>query len=546
MRDVPQESGQWPASDERRILSDDALLRVTRNPARWRDRLRSYKVLADGSVVGTIGNGRTADFSIPVGHHEIRISLGWAGSNALFLDLAVGDVAQVECEPGGSAMTALFGAFATLRKKGRPWIDLHLVSDYANSPLPPEAASAPPPPCHQRQAPSHVSTNGFSIASLILGIVWGFGLASILALIFGYVAKNEIDKSAGSQRGRTTAIAGIVLGWVGVAILLLFIVVGAFASDKPNRPTTTPTSTVLTTAAAAQAYLGLIDPVNSAADTFATEAGQWTNETTDSQAEHEAQPVISVLQTLERKLLHTGWPTSARQDVKTLASEVSPVVADLGGLTSLDLRDASSWEARFGRDVAVVKAADNVVRHDLGLPAQSAGGAPGRSSVGGTQVGPSNSTSAGSTTSSPASNGGTTSAGSAAQGGSCFGCVTITTVTWGFYSAPGTLTDYQSCIPRNATVASNTQVAGPPVANPTRQFTYRANFTIGCALPDGVEFSVGKVELQGANPPISVISTDPAVPFVVTPQSTQTLAVTFHALDGNYYNGPLVIDVIFD
>ena len=66
-------------------------------------------------------------------------------------------------------------------------------------------------------------TNGFSIASLVLGIIWIYWIGSILALVFGYVAKSQIDRSGGLQSGRGMAIAGIVLGWIGVATLILVI-----------------------------------------------------------------------------------------------------------------------------------------------------------------------------------------------------------------------------------------------------------------------------------------------------------------------------------
>lgn len=45
----------------------------------------------------------------------------------------------------------------------------------------------------------------------------------MLALIFGYVAKSQIDASGRTQSGRGMAIAGIALGWVGVGILILVI-----------------------------------------------------------------------------------------------------------------------------------------------------------------------------------------------------------------------------------------------------------------------------------------------------------------------------------
>ena len=68
------------------------------------------------------------------------------------------------------------------------------------------------------------STNGLAISSMVLGIVWVYWLGSILALIFGYVALGQIRDSGGRQGGRGMAIAGIVLGWVGVGVLTLCIV----------------------------------------------------------------------------------------------------------------------------------------------------------------------------------------------------------------------------------------------------------------------------------------------------------------------------------
>src|SRR5262245_12994638 len=73
-------------------------------------------------------------------------------------------------------------------------------------------------------------TNGLAVASLVLGIVWIFWITSILALIFGYVALGQIRESGGTQGGRGLAIAGVVLGWVGVGFLLLFIVAAALGS----------------------------------------------------------------------------------------------------------------------------------------------------------------------------------------------------------------------------------------------------------------------------------------------------------------------------
>jgi hypothetical protein len=86
----------------------------------------------------------------------------------------------------------------------------------------------PPPPPGGRPAPQVVvvsgKTNGLAVASLVLGIVWIYWIGSILALVFGYMAKSQIEQSGGREQGAGLATAGIILGWIGVGTLSLFIV----------------------------------------------------------------------------------------------------------------------------------------------------------------------------------------------------------------------------------------------------------------------------------------------------------------------------------
>lgn len=55
-------------------------------------------------------------------------------------------------------------------------------------------------------------TNGKAIAALVLSLL---GI-SLLGAIFGHLAQGEIKASQGRQTGDGMAIAGIVLGWLGV------------------------------------------------------------------------------------------------------------------------------------------------------------------------------------------------------------------------------------------------------------------------------------------------------------------------------------------
>lgn len=62
-------------------------------------------------------------------------------------------------------------------------------------------------------------TSGMAIAALILAfLVWPVGL------IMGYVARNEIRNSGGTKTGSGVATAAIVLGWIGLGLAVIYIV----------------------------------------------------------------------------------------------------------------------------------------------------------------------------------------------------------------------------------------------------------------------------------------------------------------------------------
>ena len=71
-------------------------------------------------------------------------------------------------------------------------------------------------------------TNGMAIASMVLGILWLYWIGSILALVFGYIAKNQIRERG--EAGGGMATAGIVLGWIGVGFIGLALMVGIATS----------------------------------------------------------------------------------------------------------------------------------------------------------------------------------------------------------------------------------------------------------------------------------------------------------------------------
>ena len=71
-------------------------------------------------------------------------------------------------------------------------------------------------------------TNGKAIASLVCGIISVFPLF-IIAIILGHVSLYEIKKSGGRLKGEGLAIAGLVLGYLGIVAIPLLLIVAAIA-----------------------------------------------------------------------------------------------------------------------------------------------------------------------------------------------------------------------------------------------------------------------------------------------------------------------------
>jgi hypothetical protein len=73
-----------------------------------------------------------------------------------------------------------------------------------------------------QQFPVARPASGLAVAALVLGILWLWGVGSLLAVIFGHVALAETRD--GRKGGQGLAVAGLVLGWIGVAVLLIVII----------------------------------------------------------------------------------------------------------------------------------------------------------------------------------------------------------------------------------------------------------------------------------------------------------------------------------
>ena len=58
-----------------------------------------------------------------------------------------------------------------------------------------------------------------------MSIVWLYGVGSVLAIMFARRAKKQIARTGGGGKGLATA--GAVIGWIGIGLLAVIIVVVA-------------------------------------------------------------------------------------------------------------------------------------------------------------------------------------------------------------------------------------------------------------------------------------------------------------------------------
>lgn len=102
----------------------------------------------------------------------------------------------------------------------------------------PQAGYAPPQPggpIDYGPPTASTNTNGMGIASFVCGIVGLLGfcccpgiIASILAVVFGHIARGQIRRGQGTGDG--FALTGLILGYVGIGLALLGITISLTAN----------------------------------------------------------------------------------------------------------------------------------------------------------------------------------------------------------------------------------------------------------------------------------------------------------------------------
>jgi type IV pilus assembly protein PilA len=91
------------------------------------------------------------------------------------------------------------------------------------------AAQAVPGPDLYSANSSPAQTSGKALGSLISGILFFLLPAAIVAVVLGHISLAEINHSFGRLRGKGMAIAGLVLGYIGIGFVPVILLIAAIA-----------------------------------------------------------------------------------------------------------------------------------------------------------------------------------------------------------------------------------------------------------------------------------------------------------------------------
>ena len=71
------------------------MIRIKRE-SEFRDRLRAYKVVLDGNVVGEINNGQQLELKVTPGKHRLQLKIDWGWSNIVDFEMNDCDI-EFQC-----------------------------------------------------------------------------------------------------------------------------------------------------------------------------------------------------------------------------------------------------------------------------------------------------------------------------------------------------------------------------------------------------------------------------------------------------------------
>ena len=97
------------------------------------------------------------------------------------------------------------------------------------SKLSPVATPSPASSYPSQVPPATPTTSGLAIVSLLCGILFFIFPVALAAIIFGHISRSDIRRSEDRKTGAGMALAGLILGYIGIAFTTIILIVAAIA-----------------------------------------------------------------------------------------------------------------------------------------------------------------------------------------------------------------------------------------------------------------------------------------------------------------------------
>jgi hypothetical protein len=217
------------------------------------------------------------------------------------------------------------------------------------------------------------SVNPFAIASLVLGLIGVPIAGSILAIVFGVVARRQIRETPGGRGGNAMATWGIVLGCLGLlgAIIGAVILLGGSHGRSPDAGadvTTTSTTVVSAFVRSPEkaAFSSASKLLSTANNTFTQSLASGTGNSVSGFAQA-VTPYATALTTFNYQLRQVSWSPNVQIQIETLELRTQALVKFLSTISSVTSATSNAWLTHLRTLGTASQSADNAVGEIIGV-----------------------------------------------------------------------------------------------------------------------------------------------------------------------------------
>jgi hypothetical protein len=216
------------------------------------------------------------------------------------------------------------------------------------------------------------SINPFAIASLVLGLVGVPIAGSILAIVFGVVARRQIRETPGGRGGNVMATWGIVLGCLGLlgAIIGAVILLGGSHGRSPDAgadvTTTSAARTTFVRSPEKSAFGTASTSLAAANNTFARELVSDTGNSVSVIAQS-VTPYTTALTTFNYQLRQVSWSSNVQIQIETLELRTQALIKYLSTVSSVTSATSNPWLTHLRTLGTAGQSADNAVAVIVGV-----------------------------------------------------------------------------------------------------------------------------------------------------------------------------------